>query len=219
MTVDRALTAPARRGQDGFTLVELVVAFSLLALIVAMLGGGLRFGAAAWEGAERRGADLQSQQAFRSVVRRLLGSAVPVQPAEDRPLAFHGRPQRLGFVSAAPTDGLDADRYAYLLRLDPAPSGQRLILLWQPLVPGEEPNLIAERGMRGTTLLEDVAGVAFSYRAGGPGDPVGHWQDAWSDGATFPALVRVSVSPAPGEKAWPDLVVPLRVSVARRRGS
>ena len=38
----------------GFTLVELLVAITLLALVSAALFGGLRFGARAWESATSR---------------------------------------------------------------------------------------------------------------------------------------------------------------------
>ena len=46
--------SPKSQRQAGFTLLELLIAFTLLALIMTALTGGLRFAGKAWEGGEAR---------------------------------------------------------------------------------------------------------------------------------------------------------------------
>ena len=92
-------------GAAGFTLLELLVAITLLGLLMAALFGGLRLGARAWDiGAERIAAAtrLQTAQQF---IRTRLSEALPafvVLPDGEEIVAFQGTSEEMSFVGTLP---------------------------------------------------------------------------------------------------------------------
>ena len=173
LTVARKPAArPARLGRcpqraespPGFTLMELLVSFSLIGLVAVFIHLGYSIGLSAREKAEAYLEAYQAAQASMDVLSRQIASMVPYvsnQEHEERPvpvLLFRASPRSLGFVttwSAASgfAGGLrfvqyftadaapDADSSA---APDPAPAGRRLLLNERPLPP--------EAGLRGPVI-------------------------------------------------------------------
>ena len=171
LTVARKPAArPARLGRcpqraespPGFTLMELLVSFSLIGLVAVFIHLGYSIGLSAREKAEASLEAYQAAQASMDVLSRQIASMVPYvsnQEHEERPvpvLLFRASPRSLGFVttwSAASgfAGGLrfvqyftaaadpDADSSA-----NPAPAGRRLLLNERPLPP--------EAGLRGPVI-------------------------------------------------------------------
>ena len=173
LTIARKPAArPARLGRcpqraespPGFTLMELLVSFSLIGLVAVFIHLGYSIGLSAREKAEASLEAYQAAQASMDVLSRQIASMVPYvsnQEHEERPvpvLLFRASPQSLGFVttwSAASgfAGGLrfvqyftaDADSSADAdSNADPAPAGRRLLLNERPLPP--------EAGLRGPVI-------------------------------------------------------------------
>jgi general secretion pathway protein J len=73
----RALPAKARADGRGFTLVEVMLAVSILAVVVLLATTALRVGLRAWEGGQRR-VDLQQEgRALVELVSEALAEALP----------------------------------------------------------------------------------------------------------------------------------------------
>jgi general secretion pathway protein J len=198
------------RRQAGFTLVELLVAMTLLAFLSIALFGGLRFGARSWEAvvdssAERD--DIVSTQTFlrdRLGQVTLPGSARAGQPGEDGRL--EGGPERLEFtapwLSALSLGGL----YRFTLWHEDTGDG-RLMLSWQPAEADPEAledlgDLAGER-----VLLDGVAGLRLSYYGAADAEAEPEWLDQWEDPVAPPRLVRVDLAFADARLVWPDFVV------------
>ncbi|MCH8035911.1 MAG: prepilin-type N-terminal cleavage/methylation domain-containing protein [Proteobacteria bacterium] len=93
--------------QRGFTLIEILIAMTLLGLLMAMLFGGLRLGTRAWEASDARSAELARLEAVHGFIRRALTGAYPLLRTETggakRRIAFTGGAEagvsRMGLAS------------------------------------------------------------------------------------------------------------------------
>ena len=79
---------PRHPVDQGFTLLELLVAITLLGLLMAALFGGLRLGARVWETGETRLDASARVQIVQDFLRQRLAEALPLEAvvrAEDAP--------------------------------------------------------------------------------------------------------------------------------------
>lgn len=212
-------------GSGGFTLIEVMIALTLLGLLMSVLFSGLRLGASSWDRAEevaRRSADRAQIGAF---LQRHLERAEPVfiSRADGRgerlALAFDGRPDRLSWVAALPAHRGGGGLHWMSLDISRSGQGEGLVLeyrLWHPdtIDNAAEP----ERQL----LLEGVESLGVEFLGIDPRDGIPVWTDSWQDRTELPRLVRLRVQH--GADVWPEIVVAprqgmgetLRITGARR---
>jgi general secretion pathway protein J len=202
------------RRDDGFTLVELLVALALLALLSALLVGGLRLSRNAVIVGESASAEVQRAELASSVMRRELERAAPlvvVSPDNPPPVSFDGDAASMVFV--APPGALMAtggDEITWLT-VEPGPAGGRIVLRYRPLDRAQDrwpPPLEAE-ATQTVVLADGIARAGFSYFGRVQPDADPQWWPAWHQPTVLPTLIRVSVASSRG--AWPDLVVAPRL--------
>jgi general secretion pathway protein J len=189
------------------TLVEVVLAFSILAVIVVVLVASLRAGLRAWEAGQRQAAAQQELRAIVELLTEALASAHPYRGrlggAPERVVLFEGEQDAVRFVTTAPTLGLDAPAAPFhAVTLERATPD--VLHLVEGLVPNEEP---FAKGTR-TVLSRAVTGLKLAYR-----DEHGAWLDRW-DGKSaggLPGAVRIELTIRTGKQsqALPPLLVRL----------
>lgn len=91
------------KNQAGFTLLEILIAFSILSLIMGIVYGSMRLGSRAWQAGEIR---VESNQRLRLVLNQLaeeIRSAYSIrmqgETQDDKYLAFWGEADRIRFVT------------------------------------------------------------------------------------------------------------------------
>ena len=197
----------------GFTLLELLVAMTLLGLIGAMAAGGFRFGLAAWErGGETGMAATEASQALKAV-RRLFDGARPIplraQVNQEPAILFTGTPDHVTFAAPLPAAVAPPGEHLVELRL----VGDRLMLRATPLGHAT-PTLGAES--LSAVLVEGVSGARFRYFGtlpvadGEDGGPSMLWQPVWAGRRVLPMLVALDLN-------WAD-DTPLAQHSARQPG-
>ncbi len=193
-------------GGAGFTLVELLVAMTLLGFLTVLLFGGLRFGTRAWERSQENYAD---ENAIRSA-EGLLASAI----AQAYPLPLHAGTHGLG----VDFDG-QAQQMTWLSAAsDNAGAMRRLRLAAQPQGSGMDLDLLASAELATTQeparqrLLGKVSAFDLAYLGRRNGEKTSRWAADWRGQPRLPDLIRVRVRMTDTRLAWPDLVVAPRIT-------
>jgi general secretion pathway protein J len=192
------------KGAHGFTLVELVIAMTLMALIGVGLSGVLVIGARSASSAERKTEQARRYRIATELIVRQLRSTTALRLPEDENeeqgegedvAYFVGESDRLSFITAAPQA--------------PENSGLAVVDLWVEdgqLMLSESPYfLLASEGKIGAefekltfaaTLLYDVESISFEYQQSDLERET--WVDSWdaSDEDALPVAVRIEVKPS-----------------------
>jgi general secretion pathway protein J len=207
-----------RQRQSGFTLLEMLVAVTVLSVLAVLVYGMLRIGMRSWEaGSERIASSDLTRIGWHYVHASLAAAASPPSRLPDDPgIHFIGSPDSLEFVSELPAWLGGGGLHALRLSLADSPDGRdgRLELEARPMIAYDDPDLDPAELPR-AVLADDVGRLAFAYfgvdaRGGGPA-----WLDTWSGRESLPLLVRMEVELADGS-AWPVLVAHPRLGLDRQ---
>lgn len=211
MSVRRGL----RTVEHGFTLLELLVAITLLGLLMAALFGGLRLGMRVWETADARLDASARIQIVQDFIRQRLTEALPLEgvlpelaEAGIGEPPFQGTAEAVQFASLLP-ENLGAGVYLMELVLSEswyADGRGDLVLRWRPFEPDDQTTEEIEPEER--VLIENIEALELSYFGTiDPAQPPDWWQ-AWEGQSELPRLVRLRVRFAEDdERQWPELIV------------
>jgi prepilin-type N-terminal cleavage/methylation domain-containing protein len=157
------------RAQNGFTLVELLIALALAAIVSLLAVSATRFAAMGLERVSMGAQRLETRRNLEALLRRsleqsLVASSLPNERALD------GDSVHVSWLALAEDGG--AGLYRDELRLD----GQALVLTRRPIGAGAEQR----------TVLVPRARLRLAYFGTA-------WQDTWTGMAALPRLVRVAL--------------------------
>ena len=200
-----------RRGQGGFTLIELVLAVALLAAMLAMAWSGLSFALRSWDVGGTKGHRASDARLSENFLRRELGQVFPMRWKDPRALkfAFEGERDRVRFVSSRPPEVTGGGLSLVGLDVEDEPGGRTKRLLMRRAAPDDEAKDFAPLdAAEPTVLLADLQDIRFEYfgAEGDVNEP--SWIERWTAPGRVPLLVRVRLTAADGA-AKPDLVVRL----------
>lgn len=178
--------AHPRRAQAGFTLLEVLVALTLLALVLAAGTGAIGQIGEGFARGTQRVEQVQDLALARDVLRRQAARALPVvEGGVDRArYLFEGTADSVVFpILEAPAPGRGGPALARFA-VEPSPLGRRLVYSQRPLEGGPE---------RRSVLAEGPYGFRLSYLGRAADGAVG-WRDAWDTDAALPLLIRLEMT-------------------------
>jgi len=201
----RAVMRGAERRQQGFSLLELVVAITLIGLVLVVLYSGLRLGLNGWDSGERRAEASNRLRSAQEFLRRQLAQSMTVYETNDdrreRFVVFAGRSEGIEFVAPMPARLGQGGLYRMWIEM----ADGQLRLRQRPYLPGNP----AAGEERVNVLLEGVSAMEWAYfgpeRDNDQESP--RWHADWTSTERRPLLVRLNLT-LRGE-SWPDLVVAL----------
>ena len=203
--------------QDGFTLVELLVAITILAMVLGAVTGSVRASTRLAGGVMTRAHSVDRQVQIRSFLRRHLSQASVMTVMEDdgrEYVAFSGSPRRISFVAPLPEAAAVSGLHQLTLQVEDHEGGQQLVLLHVPFLPQVRGRGWNEEGGR-EVLLDDMQAIEFSYLVDDPA--FSYWSNDWHDPESIPALVRIQFESQDREQ-WPQIVVAPRIDSQQTLG-
>ena len=201
------------RRDRGFTLIELVLALSIVAVMVTILFGGLRLGLRAWQRGEERADLLEHTRSMAQLLEQSFAGAFPYRAQVDQTsqavVLFQGETEKVSFVTmSSPVPvGPNIPFTATTLSLDSG-SAPGLAIRQKAL-----PNFDPWEKVTPSLLDPTVVGIKFRYMRDTEG---GSWEETW-DGAeerALPRAIEVTVSAMVNGRVeeQPPVTIQLRVS-------
>jgi len=209
------MTRRTRSGAAGFTLVELLIALTLLGLLTTLIFGGLRLAARAWAKVDDRAAEAGDLWAVEDVLRHAITAAYPAFASADltdRTIAFDGDSDTLALLAPLPQAigaGIMAQMRFFLAGDE---RSRALVMGWRLDLPSADTGApLPESRVK---LLGHVRSIQFEYfgAAAEGGEPT--WQGQWSGRDRLPDLVRIHLErDRPSLPDLPDLLVEPKVAM------
>ena len=205
---------------QGFTLIEVLLALTLLALLMVGAFAGVHTATRAVDSGEKlidRTNKLRVAQEFlRRELSQSLALVIEQDPTTGEAILFEGDGETLRFV--APMPGYLGRGGPYVQQLSFERHEGDLRLLFRHAMhngykadeePLEDPELVP------VVLLERIANARFEYRALDDTGKLDDWTDEWDKRGRMPLMVRISVEfEEDARQVWPEMVVPLMVDSA-----
>jgi general secretion pathway protein J len=200
--------------QRGFTLLEIMIVLSLLAVLLTLVGGAILGANRAVLKADRYTASLDERRAAQTFLRSAISQALPLDTSENDSESsgfFEGSEQRLQFVATLPGN-LGGGIQLHTVELGGPESDRRLQIAFAQV----EGNVLRAWG-EPQVLLHGVRGMNLSYRGfTAKGEPTG-WVSQWPWPNRLPRAVRIEVQ-MQGPVSWPTEVVALRLDLSGGTG-
>ncbi len=195
--------------QQGFTLLEMMIAFTLLSLLFLALFSSFNTIGRGWDAAERKILKTEDMRLISEFLRSQLSQAMVVQiQGEKGPVyAFEGKDYYVRY--AAPLQPLQNKGGVYLIELavNIDADGRKLEMRYAPYRP-EMTWDEALDGVEPVLVYGGLGSVRFEYFAAESVNDDPRWESEWVDKPVYPLLLKVELE-GKEQESWPDLVVDL----------
>lgn len=175
-----------RRWQQGFTLMETLIALVLTSLLLLALFGSFRAGIASWQAVDRQVEQSEPQQRLDRLLYRHLSQLQGIETSRgflmgsrDEQMFFEARSDRIRYAAAL---ALSVDNRVYAIELASAPGGRSG--LWMRFVPYAQKDVGQALDAAEFVQVSDSLTARFSYFV----------EDEWFDELeedTLPLLISV----------------------------
>lgn len=199
--------------QRGFTLIEVLLAITLLSMILAMAVGGLRAAQRASTTGEAVIEQTNNLRVVHQFVRRQLSLAqamiIEQEEGAESPIRFIGERDWVRFVAPMPGYLSYGGAYVQQLAIEPGPNGRELVFYYA-MLNGYEPGEIEQT--EGIVLLEGLNGGEFWYLGEDPENLQPFWDDVWETTDQLPMAVELDLDiERDNRMVWPTLSAVVRV--------
>ena len=201
----------------GFTLIELMVALALFAIIPSILFGSLRLAGRSADAGEEKAQASSGMRLASDYLREQLASQHPQRMRKmlEFPILFGGTGEELRFAATLPGRVGVGGMWYYKLSLANAPGKQQTALVLSRVMPDLDGlSLPGFNDAERSVLADDIKSLKVEYLGRDRGvalDQAPTWRNTWEDTQLLPVLVRIEVVPVRGDP-WPPILVAPRAA-------
>ncbi|MDX1556733.1 MAG: prepilin-type N-terminal cleavage/methylation domain-containing protein [Xanthomonadales bacterium] len=199
-------------GSRGFTLVELLLAITLLSILLGLAYGGFRASTRATD----RGQDiLQESSRMRlahQFVHRQLNQILPMSFSNeedgDLPVVFEGSSNTIRYVGPMPGYLGFGGPQVQELSIVGTDNGQALVLSHALLQGFEEANMHARAPIM---LVDGIESATFMFQGRDEQGEPASWQSSWDETGILPVAVSLQIDfDEEAHLDWPELIASVR---------
>lgn len=215
MRMVRSSHVPRRPGEEGFSLMEMLVSLVILALVLALLPGAFRLARQVWTATAVLDRD-GGRDAGLDFLETRLAEAMPLfEPGKAGlvKILFNGRRDQLRFVAPSRNGPAGAGLYSYTIELRPRENGATSLLVvavapyFGPVVDGASAPAAEEQ-----VLADGLSFGEFRYFGRHELRQPPAWQAEWKRTDALPELVELSIQrQRPGGSSRRSIVTELRL--------
>ena len=168
----------------GFTLLELIIAITILPLIILIIGNGFRLGMNAWEKGENETVWTQRFRVLSGVLSQQIKSAYPysMEIDDERVILFEGTSDSIMFVTTLTDSGYGGFKWVRYVHKDGT------LFHKEGLLPDKK---LMEKTSEDEEVVDtDIKEMTFAYLSLEDKE----WLDSWEYGEKLPGAVRVKMS-------------------------
>ncbi len=201
---------PATQGIKGFTLLEVLLAMTLLSIMVVLLFSSLRIAAESWNKGEKKIAEVNEKAVVYQFFKQHFSTIKPLWnefPDQESEFSFQASATQMQFVSVLPESAERKGLQLFQLKYIERQSGTLKVNI-QPFYSSvdDQPWEADE-----VVLLEQIEDFELSYFGREDFSAVGEWTQSWQQKQSLPLLIKVKISLL-DESDWPDMVFATRLA-------
>ncbi|GMV28362.1 MAG: hypothetical protein AMXMBFR59_04870 [Rhodanobacteraceae bacterium] len=205
------MRSPRRAG--GFSLLEVLLAITLLALLLAGAMSGIRAATRAMHSGEQTIERTNRLRVAQEFIRRELGRSLPLAFGQEHGsganFVFQGENDFLRFVAPMPGHLSRGGPYVQTLELVRGRKGLQLVFTHNMLNGYDLDKLKPDDGQP-VMLLDGIRRGRFEYRKFDDQNELEDWKDEWENPSMLPVMVRIDLEMTPESGlVWPTMEIPL----------
>ncbi len=196
--------------QQGFTLIEVLIAMTLLSMMMVLLFGSLKICADSWERGENKINDVNELAVVYNFFHQHLSLAQPLWndfSNEKQSFSFQGNDHSLQFVSAMPVSAGRSGLQLFTVDLQ-SENNERFIKV--TLTPFFSLTEGAAWHKEEEILINHVSDFTLTYFGSDDGTNLGSWQDKWLAKNVLPSLVKINIT-LDNDIIYPEMILELKV--------
>ena len=202
----------------GFTLLEVMLAIVLLALLLAGTWGAIRTAVHAMHSGEAaidRTNRLRVAAEFtRHQISRILPLAYGSDDSTGTNYVFEGSANSMRFVAPMPGYLSKGGPYVQTLRIVGSRGGGKELQFTDSMLNGFELDNKESSPADPAVLLDQIQDGKFEYRTLDDQGELTDWSDQWDDPSVTPVMVRIAITMRPEARiVFPDMEIPLMLDV------
>lgn len=210
------------RTVSGFTLVELLLAITLMSILLGLTYSGLRAATRSSIQGEKllaAGGELRATHQF---LRRQLNQMLPLSYAvldgnEELRIVFEGETNSIRYVAPMPGYLGAGGPQVQFVELAQDDDGELVLQFSHALLQGYEEEFLFARDP--VVLLEGIASADFEFMAQNVEGELAAWTASWDQRDTLPVAVRLNVEFSDDlNLRWPDLVAGVKIDSQALQG-